>query len=204
MGRVKYPRTLHLPFSPGKTDDDKVMKHDPFIGKDVVVSRKMDGENFTGYPDGCHARSIDGKYHWTRTWARNYWMERAYKLNKNQRVCAENLYATHSIEYNDLESYLLVFSAWEENLCLSWDKTLDLVERLELNTVPVIYQGIWDKDHVMSMHDDSHEGFVVRVSDEFHIKDFGQCVGKYVRKNHVQTETHWMHSNIKLNKMKGK
>ena len=45
---VKYPRSMHLPWShPSK--DDKVIKNlDAFIGQEVVVTLKMDGENFSG------------------------------------------------------------------------------------------------------------------------------------------------------------
>lgn len=43
---VKYPRTYHLPFSPGTTKDDRVLKdYSNFFGKEVVVLTKMDGEN---------------------------------------------------------------------------------------------------------------------------------------------------------------
>lgn len=43
---TKYPRTLHLPGSPGMTDDDKVIKSlAGFEGEEVVVTAKMDGEN---------------------------------------------------------------------------------------------------------------------------------------------------------------
>ena len=39
--RYKYPRTYHLPFSPGFTSDDKVLKDDSqFYGKRVVVTEK--------------------------------------------------------------------------------------------------------------------------------------------------------------------
>jgi hypothetical protein len=42
----KYPRTYHLPHSPGMTDDDKLMPN--FMGfrdTEIVISEKMDGEN---------------------------------------------------------------------------------------------------------------------------------------------------------------
>lgn len=43
---VKYPRTYHLPWSPGATDDDRIIKSaDVFKDKEVVVTVKMDGEN---------------------------------------------------------------------------------------------------------------------------------------------------------------
>lgn len=56
---IKYPRTYHLPFSLGKTNDDKVLSNtDHFKGKMVVITEKMDGENTTLYSDYLHARSL--------------------------------------------------------------------------------------------------------------------------------------------------
>ncbi len=43
---VKYPRTWHLPWSPGKSKDDRVLTTpEVFAGQEVVVTVKMDGEN---------------------------------------------------------------------------------------------------------------------------------------------------------------
>jgi hypothetical protein len=45
---TKYPRTFHLPYSFGRTSDDKVLKtDDQFIGKHVVITEKMDGGKFS-------------------------------------------------------------------------------------------------------------------------------------------------------------
>lgn len=78
---VKYPRTYHLPWSLGRTDDDRTMQDlSVFEGKRVIVTRKMDGENFSGYQNYCHARSVDGRSHYTRDWAKNFWMQRAYEF----------------------------------------------------------------------------------------------------------------------------
>ena len=46
--KVKYPRTAHLPFSEGCTADDKKLTSVAhFIGKEIVMTEKMDGENST-------------------------------------------------------------------------------------------------------------------------------------------------------------
>ena len=47
---VKYPRTFHLPWSPGADDKNERVMLDTsqFIGKQVVVTEKMDGECCTG------------------------------------------------------------------------------------------------------------------------------------------------------------
>jgi hypothetical protein len=43
---MKYSRTPHLPWSEGATSDDKMLKTtDMFVGKRVIASLKMDGEN---------------------------------------------------------------------------------------------------------------------------------------------------------------
>ena len=42
---VKYPRTYHLPWSPGLTDDDRMLPSTSvFEGREVVITEKMDGE----------------------------------------------------------------------------------------------------------------------------------------------------------------
>jgi hypothetical protein len=198
---VKYPRTYHLPWSLGKTEDDRTMKSaSVFEGRRVIVTRKMDGENFSGYQTHCHARSIDGRNHYTRDWAKNYWMQRASELPTGWRICAENLYAVHSIKYENLESYLLGFSIWnKDNECLSWDETVEWFALLDMKTVPVLYDGIWDEAKIKSLHSESdsanHEGYVVRLADVFSYKNFKESVAKFVRANHVATSEHWMQGN---------
>lgn len=207
---VKYPRTYHLPWSPGITDDDRVMADTSvFEGKRVIVTRKMDGENFSGYTDYCHARSVDGRSHYTRDWAKNFWMQRSYQLPKGWRVCAENMYAEHSLSYNDLEGYLLCFSIWnDKNECLSWDDTVEWFQLLAFPMVPILYDGIWDEDIIRQLYNektdrDVHEGYVVRTASKFSYIEFRKSIAKYVRPNHVATQKHWFYgsSNHKINKL---
>lgn len=96
---TKYPRTFHFPWSPGRSDDDKVLQDTScFLNRHVVVTEKMDGENSTLYPGGkIHARSIDSSSHPSRDWLKKFWSERCHNLGDDMRVCGENLYAKHSI-----------------------------------------------------------------------------------------------------------
>jgi hypothetical protein len=197
---VKYPRTYHVSWSPGVTDDDRIQKDmSYFENKQVVVTRKMDGENFTGYGNYCHARSIDGRHHYTRDWAKNFWMQRSYELPTGWRVCGENLYAEHSIPYEDLESYLLGFSIWnEKNQCLSWDETKEWFGLLEIDYVPVLYEGLYDENKIKGLYDPKkdyheHEGYVIRLAESFDYKDLRKSTVKYVRENHVQSRKHWFY-----------
>ena len=42
--KIKYPKTMHLPWSRGYTDDDKILRNtDHFTGQEVVITEKMDG-----------------------------------------------------------------------------------------------------------------------------------------------------------------
>lgn len=198
--RVKYPRTWHLPWSPGATSDDRMWDTcDSLVGQEVVVTRKMDGESFTGYRDGgCHARAIDGRAHPTRAWARGYWGRRAHDLPDGWRLCAENLFAVHSLTYTDLPGYLLGFSVWDDtNTCLSWDDTQTWLALLDIPSVPVLWRGVWDPVLVAALHspkDDAlHEGYTVRLARAFSYAEFPRSLAKYVRAGHVGTDRHWRH-----------
>lgn len=194
---IKYPRTPHLSWSPGATNDDRIL-HDltGFFGRRVVASKKMDGENTTMYKDGVHARSIDSRGGIDRDWVKQFWAGFAHNIPDGWRICGENLWARHSIAYKNLPSYFMGFSIWDEqNICLSWKDTIMYFDLLGISPVEVIYEGPWDNHIITQLHRqldlEKDEGFVVRLADSFHYDDFGVSVAKYVREGHVQTSTHW-------------
>lgn len=197
--KIKYPRTIHLPNSPGATSDDKILKDTScFEGKTVVITEKMDGENTTLYNDYFHARSLDGRDHPSRSWLKQFHATFKYKIDDGYRVCGENLYAKHSIGYDNLKSYFYCFSVWDDtNHCLSWDETKDYCKYLGIEHVPVLYEGIYDEQFLKNIKiSENMEGYVVRSSDGFPYSEFRSNVAKWVRPNHVQTEQHWMHSEV--------
>lgn len=203
----KYFRTFHLPWSESVADDD-IVRTSPFKNSDnVIVTLKLDGENTSLYPSGkIHARSVDSVNHPSRNWVKQYWQERSYNLPEMWRVCGENLYAKHSIHYTDLESYLYVFSIWDDNNnCLSWEDTKEWCSLLDLVLVPVIYQGEYNEDLIKKSflpYKEQHEGYVIRNADSFHYDKSSSNIAKYVRKNHVQTDSHWMFQEIIPNVLK--
>lgn len=214
MDRYKYPRTYHLPFSPGKSDDDKVLYDlSYFEGKEVVVTEKMDGENTTIYPDGyCHARSIDSANHPSRSWVKQLASYIGPQMKEatskvNWRITGENLFAKHSIYYDDLKSYFYVFGMWENDICLEWNFTEEIAERLGLITVPVLYRGKFDELYLRSLAKtlgDNQEGFVVRLAENIYPSEWEKSVAKWVRPNHVQTDEHWMNQQIVKNSIYNK
>jgi hypothetical protein len=210
--RVKYPRTFHLPWSPGATADDRVMD-DPdvvFGGTEVVVTEKLDGENTTLYRDYLHARSLDYAPHRSRDFVKALHGRIAIDIPEGWRVCGENIYGMHSIAYEALLAYFIMFSIWNaQNECLPWDDTVIWAQLLGLHVVTVLYRGPWDETAIRSLDGivtsqfgGDREGYVVRLSGSFHYRAFRQSVAKYVRKNHVQTDDHWALRKVVPNKLR--
>jgi hypothetical protein len=196
--KVKHSRTYHLPWSPGVSSDDRVLRStDQFEGHRVIVTEKRDGECTSLYRDGTvHARSIDGTNHPWQDAVKAMWRERCIDLPEGWRVVGENLYAEHSIRYDNLTDWIEVFAIFDEtNTALSWDETLEWSSLLGLWTVPVLWKGLWDEDQIRhlpyNLDSEKQEGFVVRVDGPIAFEDWDWVVAKWVRKGHVQTDQHW-------------
>jgi len=205
--RLKYPRTPHLPWSLGRSSDDIVLADSTqFSGKKVVVTEKMDGENTTMTRQYIHARSVDSGYHASRTWVKRLHAQIKEEIPEGWRICGENLYAQHSIAYETLPDFFLVFSIWDErNAALSWDETENWSTLLGLRTVPVLQIGLWDESAIRGivrmMNPERQEGYVVRLFAPFDFADFANSVAKFVRSRHVRTDTHWLSKPVVPNKL---
>lgn len=210
-GRTKYPRTYHLPWSPGRTKDDKVLTDlDAFFGREVVITEKMDGENTTIDRHGTHARSLDTGYHPTRTWVRNLQGKMGWEIPEGWRICGENLQGTHAIKYSALPSFFLAFSIWDDrNRCMSWNDTTTYCQILGLDTVPVLWRGMWEDFYPAypyevrrHLENPKVEGYVVRVAASFEYDEFATHVGKYVRAGHVDPAArHWKTGQTEFNEL---
>jgi hypothetical protein len=223
----KYPRTPHLPWSLGATNDDKILKNVyHFYGQEVVVMEKVDGECSSLYSAYIHARSMDSKDHISRHWLKQFHSQIKREIPDGWRICGENMYACHSIYYNSLPSYFLGFSIYNENnVCRSWKETKYIFDVLRINYPNILYQGIYNEEKIKECCDKyySHywkennedykfakenkkdvcqEGYVIRLADIFHYKDFDKSMAKFVRKNHIQTDEHWMSQKLITNKLK--
>ncbi|MFI7675445.1 RNA ligase family protein [Actinophytocola sp. NPDC049390] len=200
--RVHYPRTPHLPWSPGASADDvRVADLSGLVGREVVVTEKLDGENTTLYRDGLHARSLDSGHHPSRAWVKALQGLVGASIPPGRRVCGENMYARHSLSYEDLSSWFYAFSVWDGERCLGWDDTVDVTRRLGVPEPPVLWRGAFDERALRALRLDltRQEGYVVRTTSGFTRADFARHVAKWVRRGHVQTDTHWMHAPVVVN-----
>ena len=212
----KYPRTFHLPFSPGATSDDKRMYpgwfEDLYIGnKELVLTEKLDGENIHMNQRGVFARSDGAETR--KPWSRNlwendglYWKVKQF-LSPEETIYGENLFGIHSIIYDELPEYFHLFAAKEGERWFSWEEVEEMAVILGVRTVPVLWKGKFASESLLqqkilelmskpSTYGKEKEGIVVRTADEFWTTEEGMNsfpfhVWKYVRPNHVQTDQHW-------------
>lgn len=199
---------MHLPWSPGLQNDDRVMPNlDRLIDEEIVITEKMDGENTNMYRNNIHARSIDSRYHPSRDWVKRFWANNVcFQMPLTDRICGENMYAEHSIRYDNLDSYFYGFSYWRDDTCLDWDTTLERFEFHNIIPVKELGRGTFSKEGIHQISRDldlnHQEGLVIRPVREFTLDEFPYVVGKWVRPNHVQTDDHWMHSAVVPNGLK--
>lgn len=193
---VKYPRTYHLPWSPGVGEDDRVMESlEGLEGRRVIVAEKMDGQNITMRREKVHGRSVDGRPQPSQDWVKQFWSTIASDIPEDWRVCGENLFAKHSIAYEDLPTFFMGFSVWDgTNTCLAWDDTMEWFELLGITPVPVLYDGIFDAKLIQGLWSndqwDRSEGYTVRDAGAFSASQFKSKMGKFVRPGHLQTVRH--------------
>ena len=206
----KYPRTYHLPYSPGTTSDDRILhgewfKH--YEGKEIVITEKLDGENTAMTRDDVYARTHAVA---TRSaWSYNLWnpgdgLHWRIKnlIGKYETVYGENLYGEHSIHYDKLTAYWHMFAANDGIDWYSWNDVKLLANYFEVPTVPVLWEGKITSESELktlvdyyvqqpSVYGPEREGVVIRVAEGFPLNEFSNYVCKWVRPHHVQTDEHW-------------
>ena len=127
------------------------------------------------------------------------------------RICGENLFYKHTIPYRDLDTVFYVYSIWNEaNECLLWADTLECCRLLDLRSIPVVYEGTYDRARIIAAFQDYTarapqllEGFVVRRTAGFAFGEFRESVAKYVHDSfRITTTQHWKYAVKEMNQLK--
>lgn len=229
MDSPKYNRTLHLPWSPGGTSDDKrATSVEKLIGVPIVITEKMDGSNTSLERDGCFARTHSGPpTHASFDGLKALHAGLQYSIPQGFQLFGEWCFARHSIEYSTLPGYFLTFgirtlkdtplplihTPQPFSLWLSWEDVKMWATDFGLSTVPVLFEGRVQSERELKELVESlmiqpsacggiREGVVVRIASSFHDDDFASCIMKCVRANHVQTSEHWKDQEIIRNKLR--
>lgn len=201
LEKDNYPKTPHLPFSPGVNEDDtRIADAAALLQGEVVVTEKLDGGN-------C---CIKGGLVYARTHSQPATHESfsAVKVMASNlgdlgdvELFGENMAAVHSIEYGNLSSFFYLFGVRQGGEWWSWEQVEALAEQLGIMTVPVIFKGrfkspgqlqgcleTWRLEPSAVGADVNPEGYVVRHVGRIPARAFGEKIAKYVRANHIQTD----------------
>lgn len=201
---MKYPRTSYWPSSPSIAPEDRVMD-DPgaLIGPEVVITEKLDGQCTLLHRGNAYPRSI--AHPQRAPWLA---MTRKYHAWKTASLdvlaYGEDIYGVHSIEYAPVTENrtLYLFALRRGDTFASYDDMTDLAARLKIPTAPLLWRGRLRSEReadrlIARLHAQpsalgtEREGVVIRTAGAFSAADFGSCVAKSVRKDHVQTDIHW-------------
>lgn len=205
----KYPSTSHWPWSDTVHRDDSIHPEPSvFVGREVVITEKIDGGNTCLFNGECYARSVAAPS--TAKWFAMVKKHHAWKFSckTDVAVYGEDIYGVHSIQYAPVAEHdtYRIFAIRSLNAIpnqfYSWDELEAFGKQWDINTVPVLYRGVFDSvDDITRFFQSelpkeseiggNREGFVMRIADSFQADDFSTLVCKYVRPGHVQTDEHW-------------
>jgi hypothetical protein len=177
----------------------------------LVITEKCDGSNLTYTRTAVFSRSHSGPPgHPSFDLAKATHARIAHELSLGLSLFCEYCYAVHSITYGALPDYSLVFGARDdrEGRFWDWDMVVAQAADLGLPTVPELYRGQVSTAGELealtlslavqpSVFGGPREGVVVRHAGEFRDADFQRSLAKWVRSDHVTTDEHWMHQDIR-------
>lgn len=225
---TKYPRTPHLFGSTG-TDDDKHLderESKKFIADEsLIIEEKIDGTNVgIHFSDSgemilqCRGHLITegmhAQYDLFKQWAAVKRHVLEAQLDTRFILFGEWAYARHSIHYRKLTHYFFEFDTYdkEEQVFLSLDRRMSLLEGTGIQTVPVVHTGAASRERLESLigpsQFDSHfenpftrrpdnlmEGLYLRTEAD------GVVTGraKFVRPEFVEKikqSTHWQQQHL--------
>ena len=207
--KVKIKKIRKLDIKVKKYDIEVKNNHN-FFANNILM------HNSTIYNNGYyHPRSVIDDGHKSRDWLKGFKAKLSYLIGENQRVCGENMYAEHSIKYDNLKSYFYIFNIWWKtesyDLCYNWDTVVALCKDWStyLNEpvlhVPVLYDGKFDYDKIKEIYEnldyDKQEGIVCRTAHGFYYEQFQTHIAKAIRPKHITTDEHWSKT-WKPNKLK--
>lgn len=196
----------------------------PYEGEEItvktplIITEKLDGSNICFCKEGMFARSHSGPpNHESFDLAKSEYSRVKYKLDPTCFYYFEYMYAKHSIYYENLPSYLFLIGVFDEwtghnGEWLPQNELEQIAQELEFPVVPVLAnlrEGVFSEKELKkvtieafnlpSVFGGEKEGIVVKRDGID--TNFSRNCAKMVRKNHVQTDEHWINQPIIRNKL---
>lgn len=216
---VRFPSTPYLTRPPGvDVRDDKVLteiERDEFLAQRLHVEEKVDGQNL-GISRGDDGLRFQARGSYVQPGGRHFRGLATWIAPRHQRltdalgddliIFGEWCAVQHSVYYNNLPDWFLVFDVYERTAGIFWDTdTRDaLAEDLGLHTAPFLAAGHFDLDDLTELMGQSRlgceqmEGVVARTL----MADGPQRRAKFVRPEFVQQiDQHWMSRPQTMNRL---
>lgn len=219
----RFPHTPHLAWlGSGEPRDDKVLSSDEarcLLSGDVVVEEKLDGANlgFSLSPDGkvlvqnrgqYLAEPHSGQFARFPAWLSLHGDALLGVLHPDLMLFGEWCAARHSLDYNALPDWFLLFDVYDRSAERFWSTARRdaLAEEASLKVVPKIFRGRvslnrlkkWVTGTPSRYRDAPLEGIVVRRETG----DWCDARAKLVRPDFAQAiTTHWRKRVIEWNRV---
>ena len=218
----KFPRTPHLLWlGESSPREDKLLTRadaEDFLQHDVVVEEKVDGANLglSVGPDGRIRAQSRGNYldpghshaQWNPLWP---WLARREaqltgRLGQELMLFGEWCYARHTIAYEALPDWFLLFDVFESATGIFWscDRRNSLAEELGLYTVPRLFYGRLTLQKISDLIGPSAvgaprmEGIYLRRESSVHLFARAKVVSVMFKQ---QIEEHWSRRPLIPNKL---
>ena len=201
----RYPRTPYWPDSPTKArDGDTLSDPERFVGREVVVTEKLDGSNTLLHQGDVYARSVSAPA--VAKWLGMVRKHDAWKVTEPEVfLYGEEIYGVHSIEYDPVpedRTFYAFALRFGHGSFGSFREMAQFAKSRAIPVVPVLFEGTFDsvrqvRDFVSEAHRQpsalggEREGVVLRLTAGFPATDFSRNVCKSVRVGHVQSDEHW-------------
>lgn len=208
MTPPKFPRTYHWPTSPGVQSDDKIHSSPEwFLNREISISEKLDG-GCTILSQGVPWSRASGSPA-TEGWFSAVRKHHAWKtssLPESVALYGEDIYAHHAIDYTIEEhATFRTFHVLKGDVFESVDDMVTFSQALDIPVVHEMFRGVftksldltaWLEENIASPDSlgSTREGFVIRPTGSIPFSQYSDQVCKYVRKNHVQSNTHWRYN----------
>lgn len=216
----KFPSTPHLAWLGGSgVRDDKVLTPSEvaaFLSGPVIVEEKVDGANLGISLDRAGQMHFQNRGNWLdgkltgqwerlRGWAAEHEARIVDVLPKDQILFGEWCYAMHSIRYDRLPDWFLVFDVFNRKDRRFWSAARRdaLAAAARLATVPKVSSGVFTQTELLAMLDGPsalgggpREGLYLRREEGKWLLDRA----KIVRPDFTQAiSKHWSRKSLVLN-----
>jgi len=217
---LKYEKTYRIPIPQLKIPGKLILNRDEvreLLSSSVDIEEKMDGANtgiirhkggFSLQKRGSLVgQSEHAQFQYFHGWANGVKYDNIMAIPIGYRVYGELCYAVHTIYYDSLPDYFIVFDVMENNRWLNRKQKEDFCNKYGFEIIPLINTGsfyieeLWNLVPDKSAFGDVSEGIVVKK----YSKKKKYLRGKIVKPEFIKSmeeSDHWTKYNIHKNKLR--